>query len=334
MPHRWSRRQVVQGAGVAGLGLLAGCGRLPGQAQAPVAKRIPRVGFLSGARLSWQAGFQEGLRDFGYVEGQNITVEYRFAEGRPDSLPEIAAELVSLPVEIIVATGEPAIRAAMATTSTIPILIASPDDPVAGGLVASLARPGGNLTGLTFLVSGLAGKRLSFLKEAAPHVARVAVLRDPALPGNLLEAQEVENAGRVLNVELHVIELRTPGDLDSIQEAATRGYVDGLLPLPNTFVVAQRTRILELAERAALPAIYPFPDYAVAGGLMAYGVNIAGVYRRLAYYVDKILKGASPADLPIEQPMRFEFVINLQTAQALGLTIPPHVLLQATEVIQ
>ena len=332
MPHRWSRRHLMQGAGVAGLGLLAGCGRLPGQA--PAAQRVPRIGFLSGARLSWQAGFQEGLRDFGYVEGQNVTLEYRFAEGTTAGFPEIAAELVSLPVEIIVAGGEPSIRAAMNATRTIPIIMASPDDPVAAGLVASLARPGGNVTGVTFLVSGLAGKRLSLLKEAAPHVSRVAILRDPALPGNMFESQEVENAGRVLNVEPQVLDLRTPGDLDSVREAATRGYVDCLLPLPNTLVVSQRTRILELAERSSLPAIYPFPDYAVAGGLMAYGVNTADVYRRLAYYVDRILKGARPADLPIEQPMRFDFVINLRTAQALGLTIPQHMLLQATEIIQ
>ena len=332
MSHRLSRRQVVQGAGAMGFGLLAGCGRLPGPAQPPA--RVPRIGFLVGARQSGQEEFSKGLSEFGYVEGQNVTVEYRSADGRLERLPELVAELIGLPVDIIVVGGEPSTRAAANATKTIPILMYLPDDPVASGLVPSLARPGGNLTGVTNIVSKTAGKRLQLLKEVVPQVSHVAILRDPSLPGNMLESSELEEAGRALALQVQFVDIRDPNEVEGALEGLTRESVDSLMALSNTAGVSQGSRIVELANRASLPAMYPFRQFADMGGLMAYAPSPSGQYHRLGYYVDRILKGTKPADLPIEQPMRFEFVINLRTAQALGVAIPPHVLLQATEVIQ
>jgi putative ABC transport system substrate-binding protein len=326
----------VQGAGVVGLGLLAGCGRLPWQAQEPA--KIPRVGFLYPRPLSAPpdrvAPFREGLRELGYVEGQNIELVLRSAEGEYERLPALAAELVRLPVDVIVASAMPAIQAAQQATSTIPIVMGLVVDPVETGLTTSLARPGGNITGLSMMATALAAKQLELLKETAPALSDVAVLWNPANPGNPPQLRQVEAAARALELRLGPVEARSPTEFEGAFEAITREQSDGLIVLVDTVFIDYRARIADFASTTRLPAVYGLRDHVEAGGLMSYSASQADMMRRAATYVDKILKGAKPADLPIEQPTIFDFVINLKTAQALGLTIPQHVLLQATEVIQ
>jgi putative ABC transport system substrate-binding protein len=330
---RPSRRQLVQGA--VGLGLLAGCGRRPGQGQPQQIAKAPRVGVAIPA-LAPSApeldAFRQGLRELGYTEGQNIAVEWRFAEGDLKRLSGQMAELVQLPVDVIVTAGTPGVLAAKQATSTIPILMAahSAGDPVEEGLVASLARPGGNVTGLTELAPQLIGKRLELLKDAVPEFRRVAVLSTPSVR----QRDEVLAAARALDVQVHTLAAHDPDELEAVFEEAAREGVQGLLILSNTFVLAHRARILELAAKSQVPTMSDQRLFVVAGGLAAYGASRTAIWRQAASHLDKILKGAKPADLPIEQPMRFDFVINLKTAQTLGLTIPHHVLLQATEVIQ
>ena len=330
-----SRRRFVLGAGVAGLGLLAGCGRLPGQRE----PTVYRVGWLdTNDTTGWYEAFQEGMRERGYIEGQNLVIEARRAppeaEDQVDRLAELAAELVRLPVDVIVAVASAAPLAAKAVTSTIPIVMGTSADPVGAGLVASLARPGGNVTGLSGIAPQLSRKRLELLKETLPGPLRVAVLWTPANPGTVRSLDETQAAAQVLQVQVVALEVRDPDHFEQAFHAASDERATAFVVLSDPLFSTYRSRIVDLAAKTRLPAMYPNPEYVRAGGLMAYGVNIQEQYRRAAYYVDRILQGTKPADLPVEQPMRFDLVINVKTAQVLGLTIPDRVLLQATELIQ
>jgi putative ABC transport system substrate-binding protein len=279
--------------------------------------------------------FRQGLRELGYVEGQNLIIEYRYAEGGDDRLADLAAELVRLQVDVIVTWGSVAIRAAQHATRTIPIVMAGTNDPVAQGLVASLARPGGNTTGFSNLTMELPGKRLELLKEAVPHIARIAVLVNP----DILLAKSLLNnltvAARELRLHLQVVELRRAEELDAAFAAMPQEGADALIVGSDPVrMYSLRGRIADLAAKSRLPAMYDWREYVAAGGLMSYGPSLPDIHRRTATYVDKILKGAKPADLPVEQPVKFDLVINLKTAKALGLTIPPTLLFQADEVIK
>ena len=312
----------------------------PLAAEAQQAGRIPRVGVLAtrtagDARLE---GLLQGLRELGYVEGRNLLVEYRDAEGKTERFPALAAELVSLKCDVIVTTGGTlAAQAAKQATTTLPIVFASVGDAVAEGLVTSLARPGGNVTGLTVAATELVSKSLEVIKQAVPGVKRVAILFKPdAMPDSAkkerLKAADV--AARALGLRLQIVEARGAEDFDRAFSDMTRARADALaVPATQVFNL-ERRRLVNLAAKNRLPAVYPNRDFVDAGGLMSYGPNLADMARRAASYVDKILKGAKPADLPVEQPTRFELVINLKTAKALGLTIPPSVLGRADEVIQ
>ncbi len=328
-------RQFLQGSlALAGLGLLSGCGQLPFPAQQPA--RLPRIGVLylgSPGPTPLVEAFQQGLHELGYVEGQNILIEWRYGEDRVDRFPDLAAELVRLNVDLIVVSGAAA-QAAKQATGSIPIVVAVTGDLVGTGLAASLAHPGGNVTGLTTLAPELIGKRLELVKQAVPGLSRLAVLWNPREQAMALEIGEAKVAARTLGVELQTLEARDPGDLDGAFEAALGEGVEALVLVLTAFFISNRPRVVELAAKSRLPAMSGEPDFARAGGLMAYGPSLADMWRRAATYVDKILKGAKPADLPIEQPTKFDFVINLKTAQALGLTIPQEVLMQATEVIR
>jgi putative ABC transport system substrate-binding protein len=279
--------------------------------------------------------FRQGLRDLGYVEGQNLVIEVRWAEGSEERLRDLAAELVRLQVEVIVAQGAAAIRAAQHATRTIPIVMAATSDPVGQGFVASLAHPGGNITGLSFLGAELPGKRLEILKETVPQSARIAVLVNPASPTYGTRMNNLTVAARALGLQLHVVELRSADELDAAFAAMTRAGADALIVEGEPLLLdSLRGRTVDLAAQHRLPAMYSWKELVVAGGLMSYGPSLPDIFRHAATYVDKILKGAKPADLPVEQPTKFELVINLKTAQALGLTIPPSLLLQADEVIK
>jgi putative ABC transport system substrate-binding protein len=329
MEHRQSRREFVLGVGMTSLALLAGCGRLPWQSHQPA--KVPRIGFVSLVGPgSDDEVLRQGLRELGWVEGQNIAIEWRLAEGREDRLPEFTEELVRLQVDVIV----DAWGLAPEVTTTIPIVIPNATDPVSEGLVASLARPGGNVTGLSLTTPQLSGKRLELLKETVPGASRVAVLWNPANSGKILDWAETQRAAHVLGVVLHSLELQSPDDFEAAFLAATMEGADTVIIFADVMFAFNRRRIANLAARHRLPAIYPGRHYVAAGGLMSYGPNIVDVYRRAATYVDKILRGAKPGDLPVEQPTRFDLAINLKTAHALGLTIPRTILLQATEVIE
>jgi putative ABC transport system substrate-binding protein len=272
------------------------------------------------------------LRELGYVEGQNIVIEWRFAEEKPERLGALAAELAKLNVEVIVTYTTPAIKAAMHATKSIPIVMANVGDPVAAGFVASLARPGGNVTGLTNLSPALGGKRLEILKEVLPKLYRVAVFWNPDAHTPAL--RELESNARSVGVEIRPVDVRVINDIDIAFETASKIRADGLLTLPNSLLVDQRVKVVSHALKRRLPAIYPNREIAEAGGLMAYGPEINENYRRAAVYVDKILKGTKPADLPVEQPRKFELVINLKTAKQIGVTIPSNVLARADKVIR
>jgi len=317
--------------------LLLAAGLLAVQAQ-PAAK-VFRIGLLGGstpkspeAAHIWN-GFFQGLRELGYVEGVHYVFEGRFYEDKLERLPALAAELARLPVDVIVAGAAPAPEAARRATSTIPIVMANHGDPVGSGLVASLARPGGNVTGLSVVNVEMWGKRLQLLKETVPGLSRVAVLSNPTNPQNALDFREVERAARSLQVQVKVLEARTPNELVGAFDAATKERADALILLGGSMFFAERVRLTELAARSRLPAIYGTREFTEAGGLMAYGVNTRESFRRAATYVDKILKGAKPGDLPVEQPTKFDLVVNLKTAKALGLNIPQSVLIRA-EVIE
>jgi putative tryptophan/tyrosine transport system substrate-binding protein len=304
-------------------------------AEAQSVAKTPRIGILNPAFDPHPPleAFRQGLHDLGYVEGHNMVLEYRFADGRFERLPELAAELVRLKVDVILAVGVPAIRAAQHTTGTIPIVFPVASDPVGQGLVASLAQPGANTTGLSFQDPEFMGKRLELLRQVVPGVTRVAYLWDAALP-NARAWQETETAARALGVQLLPVEVREPYPFDQAFATMAEAHADALITLPSTVFMNRRTQIVDLASKTRLPGIFPDRELADAGGLMSYGPSLTASYHRAAIYVDKILKGAKPADLPVERPTTFELVINLKTAQALRLTVPPSILFQATEVIR
>ena len=297
--------------------------------------KTPRIGMLTPTfdPNPMFGVFRQGLRDLGYVEGESIILEYRFAEGRFDRLPELAAELVRLKVDVILADGGQATAAAQQASETIPIVFPAVPDPVGQGLVANLAQPGGNTTGLSVQDPELMGKRLELLKEAVPGVTRVAYLWHAARIGPRA-LQELETAARSLGVQLQPVEVREPYPFDQAFATMAEAQAEALITLPSGVFGTRSTQIVDLAAQTRLPAIFPEREFVEAGGLMAYGPSVKANFHRTAVYVDKILKGTKPADLPVEQPTKFEFVINLKTAQALGLTIPSTLLFQADEVIR
>src|SRR5437660_2446305 len=307
--------------------------------RAQQAAKVPRIGYLAGDRAASPhliEAFRQGLRDLGYVEGSNVLIEYRDAEGKFERLPALAAELVALKVDVIVAGGTPLILAAKQATRTLPIVFAAASDPVTDGLVTSLARPGGNVTGLSNIAPDLVGKRLELLKQAVPGVNRVAILWQPGGTGERTEQdmrKGAEAAARALGVRLQFLEARGPADFDRAFSDMTRERAGALTSLGGSMFFSERRRLVDLAAKNRLPALYQQREFVDAGGLMAYGANLADNFRRAATYVDKILKGTKPGDLPIEQPTKFELVINTKTAKALGLTIPPSLLQRADHVI-
>ena len=320
---------VALALGILTVPLLAG-------AQQPA--KVPRVGWLVYGSPSPESSpvldeaLRQGLRELGYVDGRNIAIEYRYAEGRPERLPGLAADLARLKVDLIIAGGGDVAKVAREATGTIPIVMMNSEDPVRAGLVASLARPGGNVTGVTFIFDELAGKRLELLKEAVPGISRIAVIWNTAHAD--YELREMQAAARALGVQLQSLELRAPSELDGAFQAASRGRAEALAVVPSRLTAFRRIRIVELAAKSRLPVISGWREFAEAGALLTYGPNRLEGSRRAASYVDKILKGAKPADLPVEQPTRFELIVNLKTAKALGLTIPPSVMVRADQVIQ
>jgi len=335
-----SRRSIqnLKWAGLVAIALTFVFGGAVAQAQQP--KKVPLLGYLSSADRAFESARAEGirlaLRERGYIEGQNIATEYRSSEGKRDRQPELAAELVRLKVDIILVTGgPPAIRAAKNATKTIPIvMLGSGIDPVEAGHVESLARPGGNVTGITLLTTELGGKRLELLKEAVPKLARVAVLYDPANPANVLQLKEVQAPARALGLTLRSWEVRGADDFDRVFAVTGKQRPDGLYMLGGPLMYANQKRTVGFALKSRLPSVYGRREAVEAGGLMYYGADLADSYRRVAYYVDRILKGAKPADLPVEQPTTFELVINLKTAKQIGVTIPQSLLYRADRVIQ
>jgi putative ABC transport system substrate-binding protein len=311
---------------------------LAGEAQQP--GKVWRIGYLGSGSASVFPfaldAFRQQLRLLGYVEGQNLAIEYRWAADRDDQLPSLAADLVRVKVDVIVVEGHtPAIQAAKNATRTIPIVMGVSGDPVRTGLVASLARPGSNVTGLSIQSADLAAKRLELLREAVPTLARVAVLWNPANPPKILEWKETQIAARALGLKLESLEVRGPTDFDGIFKGVTnRQGTDALIAFSDGLINGHRRQIIEFAARSRLPAMYTFRHYVEDGGLIAYGPSFTDMFRRAAIYVDKLLKGAKPADLPVEQATKFDLVINLKTAKALGLTIPRSLLLRADQVIE
>ncbi len=315
---------------------LVGC---VGMAEAQQPKKVPRIGIIFSSTPAATARlvevFKQALRELGYVEGQNVVFEPRFGEAKPERLPILAAELVRLKVDVIVAATNRGIEAVRQATQTIPIIMAAGTDPVGSGFAASLARPGGNITGLTAFSPELNGKRLELLKETFPKLSRVALLMTPNVPGSALDLKETESAARSLRLRIQFLEVRGPSDLDSAFKAMTKERADALTMFPgHPVLMANRKQVVELAAKNRVPAMYPFTEFVDAGGLMSYGPNLAANFRRAATYVDKILKGTKPADLPVEQPTKFELIINLKTAKQIGLTIPPNVLARADKVIK
>jgi len=306
------------------------------EAQQP--KKVPRIGYVTGGGDASNPVpsvdiFRQGLRDIGYIEGKNIVVEYRHPGGMTDASPSLVAELVQLKVDVLVATAPSAIRAAKQSTKTIPIVMVSNSDPVAIGIVDSLARPGGNITGLARFTRELSGKRLELLKEVVPTTSRIGILSVTNPDSNALK--EYEPTARALKIELQSLEVRGPTpDLEGAFRDTAKGRMNALITVANRVFVPYRKKIADLAIKNRLPSMYEASHYVEAGGVMSYSANDTEIYRRAAWYVDKILKGAKPADLPVEQPTKFEFVINLKTAKQIGLTIPPNVLARADKVIK
>ena len=339
MPSRTRGRRhfLRRSAALAGVGLLTACGALPSPTQQTA--KVPRVGWLSpGSAASdehFLASFRDGLGELGWAEGKNIAMESRWAEGSYERLPDLAAELVRLKVDVIVASVTQASPAAKQATATIPIVMVGVGDPLGSGLVASLAHPGGNVTGPSSMLADVSGKQLALLRETVPDASPVAVLWNPANPvWQAAASRETEVAARALGLRLQLVEARGPDELEGAFAAMTAVRAGALFVPADIILVRHAQPIADLAARHRLPAMYGFREHVEAGGLMSYAASFAVMFRRAATFVDKILKGASPADLPVERPIEFELVINLKTAKALGLTVPPAVLAQATEVIQ
>jgi putative tryptophan/tyrosine transport system substrate-binding protein len=300
--------------------------------------KIPRIGYISGASASSLSdrteAFRLGLRELGYVDGKNIVVEYRWGEGNDDRLPALVAELVRLKVDVIVTGGPTLTRLAKDATKMIPIVMAQDSDPVGNGFVASLARPGGNITGLSNFSSDIGGKQLELLKETVSRLSRLALLGTSTEPGNSQAVRETELTAGAFGIRFQYLDVLSPTDIPTAFRTARKEHAEAVLVLASSIFNFHRTPLVEIAVKNRLPTIYPQSEYVAAGGLMAYGPNRADLYRRAATYVDKILKGAKPADLPVEQPTKFELVINLKAAKQIGLTIPPNVLARADKVIR
>ena len=308
-------------------------------AEAQQPKKVPRIGYLAISSPSSSPtrieALRQGLRELGYVEGKNIVIEWRSGEGKSERVPALAAELVRLKVDVLVTGGSGATRPAKAATDTIPIVMSQDEDPVGNGFVASLARPGGNITGLSNLASDLSGKRLELLREIVPKLSRVAVFGTSTSPGNTQALRETELAAGALGVKLQYLDVLSPNDIEPTFRTATKGRAEAVMMLiAGPILNSHGTQILDLAVKTRLPAIYNRPNDVEGGGLASYGANIDDLFRRAATYVDKILKGAKPADLPVEQPTKFEFIINLKAAKQIGLMIPPNVLARADKVIR
>jgi putative ABC transport system substrate-binding protein len=309
----------------------------PSEAQQPA--KVPRIGYLGGVSFSVNSArieaFRQGLRELGYIDGKSIAIEWRSAEGKPERQRELAAELVRLKVDVIVTDGSGSTRSAKEATNTIPIVMANDNDPIGNGFVASLAHPGGNITGLSRLAPELSGKQLELLKETVPRLSRVAILGTSSVPGNAQALKEVELAAEALKLKAEYVDVLSSKDFEHAFRAARKGHADGVVVLmPGRVLNPYRREFADVAVKNRLPAIYRNGGDVEAGGLMSYGVHITDLDRRSATYVDKILKGAKPADLPVEQPMKFEFIINLKAAKQIGLTIPPNVLVRADRVIR
>jgi putative ABC transport system substrate-binding protein len=303
-------------------------------AEAQPARKVPRIGFISDTPGPYAEAFRQGLRERGYIEGETIAIEYRWAEGRHDRLPDLVAELVQLQVDVLVPVGTQPSRAAKQVTSTIPIVMAQIGDPVGSGLVANLARPGGNLTGVSVLGPQISAKQLELLKQAVPTASHVAVLWNPTNHVHGAMWREIQLAAPALGVTLHSVVVQQPEDFESAFAAIRTAQVNALHVLQDHLLFSHRTQIVDFAAQSKLPAIYMYREWADAGGLIAYGASLREVHRRVAELVDKILKGAKPADLPVEQVMQLHLVINLKTTKELGLTLPPLLLFQADEMIR
>jgi putative tryptophan/tyrosine transport system substrate-binding protein len=321
--------------------VLALCAMLPAlcaSAEAQQTGKIFRIGFLVANFPSTNPGrleaFRQGLRDLGYVEGKSLVIEWRYAEGKPDRLPALAAELVRLKVDLIVTAGPAATRPAKEATVTIPIVMGFDNDPVGNGFVATLARPGGNITGVSTLAPEISGKQLELLKEIVLRLSRVAVFGNSNEPGNAQALREVEVAAGAFGVQLQHLDVRDPKDIETAFRAVNKGRADAILMLNSPVLNPHRTQVVNLAVKSRIPVIYGQSEFVEAGGLMTYGVSFPDLFRRAATYVDKILKGAKPADLPVEQPIKFEFIVNLKAAKQIGLTIPPNVLVRADKVLK
>ena len=320
--------------GIVALALLAGVVA----AEAQVAARAHRVGFLGNSTEALEANlvgpFREGLRRFGYVEGGNVSIEYRWAEGQYDRFPALIADLLALKVDVIVTAGTPAALAVKRATASVPLVMVAVGDPVGTGLVASLSHPGGNITGLTSISTEMDGKRLELLREVIPGVSHVAVLWNASSPLQVLAEKQTQTAAQGFQMKVLSLGVRGEGDLDGAFATIAREHPGGLLVLADRLFLHHRARIMDFAARQRLPGVHAYRELVVAGGLMSFGPSYADMHRRAAYFVDRILKGARPATLPVERPATFELVVNLRAAKALGLTIPQTVLLRATEVIQ
>ena len=333
--NRKSKIKNREWAGIVAIILTCAFGEAVAAAQQQ--KKIPRIGYLA-VNLTTNAfrsdAFREGLRQLGYAEGKNIVIESRGANGKVDRLNELATELVRLKVDVIVTRGPAPTGAAKAATTTIPIVMTQDPDPVGNGFIASLARPGGNITGLSNLSPEISGKKLELLKEILPKLSRVAVLKTSTIPGQSLQLREIGLTAGPLGVQLQSFDVLGPKDIETAFQAAISQHAEAFIVFGGGILTAERRRILEYVVKSRLPAIYSSPQYAEAGGLMFYGVDLTDLDRRAATYVDKILKGAKPADLPVEQPKKFELVINLKAAKQIGVTIPPNVLARAEKVIR
>ena len=310
----------------------------PLAAEGQPAGRLPRIGFLGNSTGALEANlvgpFREGLRDLGYDEGRNVLIEYRWAEGKYERFPALIAELIALKVDVIVTAGTPASLAVKKAATSIPLVMVAVGDPIGTGLVTSLARPGGNITGLTSIAADLEGKRLELLREVVPKLSHIAVLWNPASAFQVVAEKEVQAAAQVLRLKVLSLGVQAPSEFDNAFSAILRERPGALLVLADRLFLHNRARIMEFAAQNRLPGVHAYRELVEAGGLMSFGPSYVGMHRRAAYFVDRILKGVKPADLPVEQPMKFDLVINLKTAKALGITIPPTLLIQADEVIQ